>query len=60
MSSDALNCRNHTFKAAPEAAECSHCWHGYEGAYMAVLHSGELIQECCKCRTHRTIHRDHA
>ena len=39
---------------------CTHCWHAFHGAYMRVLHSGEILQECCKCRARRTIHRDHA
>lgn len=40
--------------------ECKHCWHAFQGAYMQLLHSGEIIQECCKCHAHRTVHQDHA
>jgi hypothetical protein len=39
---------------------CHHCWHPFEGAMGIVLHSGEIIEECCRCHAHRTIHRDHA
>jgi len=39
---------------------CQHCWHSYEGAMWSVLHSGEIIEECCKCHAHQTIHRAHA
>jgi hypothetical protein len=47
-------------KLSPESNLCEHCWHAFYGAYMQVLHSGEIIQECCKCHAHRTIHREHA
>lgn len=43
-----------------EKEKCRHCWHAFNGAFMMVLHSGEIIQECCKCHEHRTVHADHA
>ena len=39
--------------------DCDHCWHPFTGAIMIVLHNGEMVEECCKCHTHRTVHVAH-
>ena len=39
---------------------CNHCWHPFEGTFMMVLHSGEMLQECCKCHATQVVHRAHA
>jgi hypothetical protein len=39
---------------------CNHCWHAFRRAFMMVLPNGYVLQECCKCHEHRTIHADHA
>jgi len=42
-------------------SECGvHCWHAHEGPLFMVVPDGHIVQECCKCQAHRTIHRDHA
>lgn len=38
---------------------CSHCWHHYRGAILMVIPDGHVVQECCKCHQHRTVHAEH-
>jgi hypothetical protein len=38
---------------------CLHCFHPYEGPYMAVLPNGYVLEQCCKCEKTRQIHRAH-
>jgi hypothetical protein len=40
--------------------DCNHCWHVQEGPSMIVLRDGFILQECCKCHEHRTVHKAHA
>lgn len=42
-----------------ETAEHQHCWHAHRGPLWMVLKDGQVVQVCCKCDKHRTIHADH-
>ena len=41
------------------ARSCSHCWHLFTGPLWMVLRNGEMVEECCLCKEHRVVHREH-
>ena len=39
---------------------CNHCWHSRRGPIHMVVPDGHVVEECCRCHAHRTVHIDHA
>lgn len=36
-----------------------HCWHIFGGPIWMVVPDGHVVEECCHCHQHRTIHIEH-
>ena len=37
----------------------THCWHDFTGSLAMYLEPGHKVQECCDCKTTRTVHHGH-
>jgi len=47
-------------KRIPPTEDCLHCWHPHVGPIYMVIPPGKVLEQCCKCGGHQTVHMGHA